>query len=256
MNTSVAILLLVAPILVSGLVALKLNIKQNNLRLLLAFSAAYLFAVSIIHLLPEAFGQPGHTEHTEPLIHNVKMMGLFVVLGFCLQLTIDTFSTGIEHGHVHLHSKECHDHLPYGIIVGLLLHSFLEGLPIYNLNGAQGESSDINHQIIYGLVFHNIPISIAFVLLLKDHKTSPGKIVLLLIGFAIMTPLGYLFSYALQSFGLSNYYAYSQAAFALVIGIFLHISTAILFETSEHHKYNITKVLMMIGGIILAYLVS
>lgn len=252
MNTTIAILLLVLPILISGLVALKLNINQNSLRLLLALSASYLFAVSIIHLLPEAFGN--HHGHSVEV--NVKLTGLFIVLGFCMQLVIDTFSTGIEHGHVHLHSKECHNHLPYGIIIGLMLHSFLEGLPIYNINGEGGNSASINHQLIYGLVLHNIPISIAFVLLLKEHKTKQSSILLLLIGFSLMTPIGYIFSYTLQSIGLSNYHQYSQAAFALVIGIFLHISTAILFETSEQHKYNIAKVVMMISGIILAYLIS
>ncbi len=249
MNTSLAIVALVCPILLSGIIALKVSINQTSLRLLLAFSAAYLFSVSIIHLLPEAF------ESQPALLRNVKMTGLFIVLGFCMQLVIDTFSTGIEHGHVHLHSKGCSTHLPYGIVIGLMLHSFLEGLPIYNLN-AGANVPIINHQLIIGLMFHNIPISIAFVLLLKEHKTAQIKIFLLLIAFSLMTPLGYFFSFALQSFGLNNYYQYSQAAFAIVIGIFLHISTAILFETSDHHKYNIAKVLMMVSGIVLAYLIS
>ncbi len=245
MNASVAIISLITPILLSGIFALKISINQTILRLLLAFSAAYLFSVSIIHLLPEAFAN-----------QNVKLTGLFIVLGFCMQLVLDTFSTGIEHGHVHLHSKECNTHLPFGIIIGLMLHSFLEGLPIYNLNGTVQNLQAINHQLIIGLMIHNIPISIAFVLLLKEHQTKQKNILFLLIAFSLMTPLGYLFSYALQSFGLSNYHQYSQAAFALVIGIFLHISTAILFETSEHHKYNITKVIMMVSGIVLAYLIS
>lgn len=243
MNPFLSILFLIAPILLAGCIALKIKINQINLRLLLAFSAAYLFALSIIHLLPEAFE-----------LGNVKQMGLFIVLGFCLQLLIDTFSTGIEHGHVHLHSSECKKHLPNGIIIGLLLHSFLEGLPIYNLSA--DESSTVNHQLILGLALHNIPITIAFVSLLKEHESKNSKKWALLFLFSIMTPLGYLFSYILQTFGLHNYQTYSQIAFAVVIGIFLHISTAILFETSEHHKYNKTKVLMMAGGIILAYLIS
>ncbi|MGZ3899116.1 MAG: ZIP family metal transporter [Bacteroidia bacterium] len=255
MNTPLAIICLIAPILLSGIIALKANINQTSLRLLLAFSAAYLFSISIIHLLPEAFGH-APSSHNEIIITNVKLTGLFIVLGFCLQLALDTFSTGIEHGHVHLHSKDCHDHLPFGIIIGLMLHSFLEGLPIYNLNGDPESASAINHQLIYGLVLHNIPISIAFVLLLKEHKTKQFNIFLLLTGFSLMTPLGFLFSYSLQSFGLNNYHQYSQAAFAIVIGIFLHISTAILFETSEHHKYNVAKIVMMISGIVLAYVIS
>ena len=238
-----SIICLIAPILVAGTVALKIKINQVNLRLLLAFSAAYLFALSIMHLLPEAF-----------VLGNVKQMGLFIVLGFCLQLLIDTFSTGIEHGHVHLHSHDCKTHLPTGILVGLMLHSFLEGLPIYSL--APGHSATINKQLILGLALHNIPITIAFVSLLKEHESNKGKKWLLLLLFSIMTPIGYLCSYALQTYGLKNYTLFSGLAFALVIGIFLHISTAILFETSEHHKYNKTKVIMMVGGILLAYLIS
>lgn len=242
MNPLIAILCLVAPILLTGAIAFSITIPQNRLRLILAFSAAYLFALSIMHMLPEAFA------HT-----NVKFVGLFIVLGFVLQLLIDTFSTGIEHGHVHLHSNTCKTHLPYGIIIGLLLHSFLEGLPIYDLNAPQ--NANINHQLILGLAIHNLPITIAFVSLLKEHKTN-AKNWFLLVLFSIMTPLGYMSSYALQSFGLNNYEVYGRAAFALVIGIFLHISTAILFETSDQHRYNIKKVMVMAGGIILAYLIS
>jgi zinc and cadmium transporter len=241
-NPLLAIVCLVAPILIAGAIAFNISIVQTRLRLILAFSAAYLFAISIMHMLPEAF------ENGE-----AKLVGLFIVLGFSLQLLIDTFSTGIEHGHVHLHSSACKTHLPYGIIVGLLLHSFLEGLPIYDPNSP--ENSYINYQLILGLAIHNLPITIAFVSLLKEHD-GKGKNWLLLLLFAIMTPLGYLSSYALQSFGLQNYEVYSQAAFALVIGIFLHISTAILFETSDHHRYNLTKVAVMALGIVLAYFIS
>ncbi|HRH12342.1 MAG TPA: ZIP family metal transporter [Bacteroidia bacterium] len=251
MNLLTAILLLVSPILVSGMLALRFSLKADNLRLLLALSAGYLFSVSIIHLLPEAFIQQEDSVHL-----NVKLTGLFIVLGFCLQLIIDTFSTGIEHGHVHLHSKECHDHLPIGIIVGLFLHSFLEGLPVCDLSDTANGSNGVNHRIVYGLIVHNIPISIAFALLLKEHKSSNAKAFLFLILFAFMTPLGFAFSYIMQSVGLNGYILYSKAAFALVIGIFLHISTAILFESSDHHKYNIAKVLMMAAGIILAYIIS
>jgi zinc and cadmium transporter len=241
-NPLIAILALIAPILIAGIIAFNISIAQTRLRLILAFSAAYLFAISIMHMLPEAYAHA-----------NIKLVGLFIVLGFCMQLLIDTFSTGIEHGHVHLHNSTCKKHLPYGIIVGLLLHSFLEGLPIYDLNTP--ENSNINYQLILGLTIHNLPITIAFVALLKEHDTH-AKNWMLLVLFAIMTPIGYLSSYALQSFGLHNYALYSQAAFALVIGIFLHISTAILFETSDQHRYNIAKVAVMAGGIILAYFIS
>jgi zinc transporter ZupT len=243
-NPILAISLLIAPILLTGLIAFNIRVDQMRLRLILAFSAAYLFAITIMHMLPEAFMQ-----------QQVKQTGLFIVIGFCLQIVIDTFSTGIEHGHVHLHNHECKERLPYGIVIGLCLHSFLEGLPVYSINEVNG--SHINHQLILGLAVHNFPITIAFVSLLKEHQ-SKNKLngYLLLLIFSCMAPLGYLGSYVLQSFGLNNYALYSNIAYALVIGIFLHISTAILFESGDHHKYNIKKVIVMVFGIIVAYMIS
>jgi hypothetical protein len=35
---------------------------------------------------------------------------------------------------------------------------------------------------------------------------------------------------------------------ALVVGIFLHISTTILFETEENHKFNMVKFIAIIIG--------
>jgi hypothetical protein len=40
---------------------------------------------------------------------------------------------------------------------------------------------------------------------------------------------------------------------AVVIGILFHISSTIIFESSEGHKFNIAKVSMIILGIGLAY---
>jgi hypothetical protein len=38
---------------------------------------------------------------------------------------------------------------------------------------------------------------------------------------------------------------------AIIIGVFLHISTVILFESSENHKFNLQKFLAIIAGILL-----
>jgi len=55
LNPIISISALIVPILLAGGLTLKIKINQVNLRLLLAFSAAYLFTLSIIHLLPSAF---------------------------------------------------------------------------------------------------------------------------------------------------------------------------------------------------------
>jgi hypothetical protein len=39
---------------------------------------------------------------------------------------------------------------------------------------------------------------------------------------------------------------------AVVIGIFLHISTTILFESSENHRFNLQKFVVIILGTLMA----
>lgn len=242
-------LFLASPVLVTGMIFLSLKIKGRNLRFLLAFSAAYLFAISVTHLLPEAYeGSDG------------KIIGLFILVGFFIQIIIEYFSAGIEHGHVHAHSDSCKKHLPFGMIVGLYLHSLLEGLPIYQSGMIAGTAADTvlstQQSLILGITLHNIPIAIAFVTLLLEHHASKLKTILLLLGFAFMAPLGCLASYLLNSIGVKNYDGFLNLSFGIVIGIFLHISTAIMFETSENHKYNLAKIASMIAGVLLAAFIS
>jgi len=40
----------------------------------------------------------------------------------------------------------------------------------------------------------------------------------------------------------------------VLIGILLHISTTILFETSDGHHFNLTKLLVVVFGILMAAL--
>lgn len=239
---------LALPVLLTGLLFLSVKIKASYLRLLLAFSAAYLFALCVMHLLPECYDST-----------NKYKAGLFILIGFSIQILIEYFSSGIEHGHAHLHSDHCRKHLPFGMIFGLYLHSLLEGLPIYQATSVPAEGNavlNVQQSLIFGIALHNIPIAIAFVTLLLEHHASKARIVALLVGFALMAPLGCFISYLLTQVGLTNYDGFLKASFGVVIGIFLHISTAIMFETSENHKYNLTKIGSMVCGIVVAFLIS
>ena len=39
---------------------------------------------------------------------------------------------------------------------------------------------------------------------------------------------------------------------AVVVGMFLHISTTIIFETTENHKFNLLKLMSILVGVALA----
>jgi len=246
MNSLLSILGLALPVLVTGFFALYFKLNQSVFKLVLAFGAAYLFSTTMMHLLPEAYG---YNNTNVPSI-NFKAVGLFIVIGFSIQLLIENLSAGVEHGHSHHHTEVCHKHFPYGIIIGLLIHSFLEGLPVYN------EGSSTNFQLILGLGIHNIPISFLFVALLKDHHVKVPLVLLFLFLFSMMAPLGYLFSLAVYKMQFMQVLSYQYGAHAIVIGIFLFISTAILFEASEEHKYSPAKIISMLLGIVLAFILS
>src|SRR4028118_1990216 len=70
--------------------------KQYWLKIILAFSGAYLFTLTIIHILPDVL-------ISAPDPHKI---GYYVLAGFFLQLVLELFSHGIEHGHMHLHEHD------------------------------------------------------------------------------------------------------------------------------------------------------
>ena len=61
-----------------------------------------------------------------------------------------------------------------------------------------------------------------------------------------MSPLGVLLGDKVSFF--TTYYTEITA---LIIGVFLHISTIILFESSENHKFNLQKFIAILLGILL-----
>ena len=55
---------------------------------------------------------------------------------------------------------------------------------------------------------------------------------------------------------LADFTFFFDAILALVLGMFLHISTTILFESDESHKFNFLKLSLIVGGGALAYFAS
>jgi hypothetical protein len=67
-----------------------------------------------------------------------------------------------------------------------------------------------------------------------------------------MAPLGLIFgAYLTENFTINT-----DWIMAIAIGMFLHISTTIIFESSEGHKINFMKLLSIIIGFALGVAVS
>ncbi len=203
---------------------------QKSIKMLLAFSGAYLFSIVIIHFLPELYEEKG------------AVIGLTVLAGFLLQILLDFYSTGLEHGHFHAsHFKQ--GVFPLSAIVGLFAHEFFEGLPIELQNSEAGYKT-----MLLAVVLHKIPITVVVYALLNTIGISSKKMWMVIIMFALISPFGTLVGSLIPALG--NYSAYLTA---FATGIFLHVSTTILFESSNNHKYNLTKILVVIAGMVLAY---
>ncbi len=204
-------------------------VKKNNttkLKLILSFSGAYLFAITVLHLLPDVYA--GDQNH---------FIGLFILGGFILQILLEQFSQGIEHGHIHTHNHQ--KSFPWGIMLSLCLHAFLEGMPL---------TAKQYQQLVYGIAIHHIPAAFALGSVLLGNHIKKQSVALLLIVFAAMSPLGYMFSFALSNGNIQSLGSYYPYIMGIVIGIFLHISTTILFESSVDHKFSIKKTIAVLLG--------
>ena len=229
-------LVLISSVLIGVFLVEVLNdLKASAIKLLLAFSGAYLFAISVFHLLPEVYTGDG------------KRIGLFLLIGFILQIVLEFFSQGIEHGHAHLHNKT----IPISMLISLAIHAYLEGMPLGGIehHGHQ-HHADFEGSLLTGIALHKIPVTIVLMSLFSQAGFSKTKSFLLIAIFAAMAPLGTLSGNLVQE--LSYYH---REIMAVVVGIFLHISTTILFETSEAHKFNFQKLLAIALGSILAWMV-
>ncbi len=211
----------------------------KHIRLLNAFTGAYLLSLTVLHLLPDLYeSQPGVA--VKPLV-----IGSFILFGFFLQIALDAISMGVEHGHAH----HLHGGLPIGILAGLCLHAFVEALALGQSPEHQNPHDlAARHFLLISVVVHNYPVSIALLAMLLQGGMKRSSSVVCLGLFAVMAPMGMFIS---THTGLA---VYSRQLMAIVIGIFMHISTTILFESGDVHRIHFQKITAIVLGTALGIL--
>lgn len=217
-------LLLFCSALAAGALAFFVReMPRAHLKTVLSFSGAYILGITVLHLLPDVFAGGNHRA------------GLWILAGFFVQLLLEQLSKGIEHGHVHA------SHAPNWafaaqVMLGLSLHAFLEGVPLtaYPHPEVLGEHGhDAGRHLFWGIILHEMPASFTLAALLLLSGFRKKFVAICLIIKSLMAPAGA---------GLAAWFsldaAASVAATAVVIGLFLHISTTILFEadSNAHHQ--------------------
>ena len=222
------LILFFTPILGSLLVFQVKDLKRVS-KLLLTFSGAYLVSLVFLHILPDIY-QSG-----------AKHIGMFILIGFFLQVLLDYTSKGIEHGHIHIEKRSTIS----GVLIGLYLHAFIEAIPLGMGTNVHYEGS---YSLLAGIIFHKLPVSIVLTTLLLSKAQKPSKIIVPIFIFAIIAPLGYAYGYYFPDFIPIKF----EELMALVVGIFLHVGTTIIFESSDAHRINFGKLIAILVGFALS----
>lgn len=229
-----------------GLLVLKIgNVKERTFKLLLVFAGAYLFSITIIHLLPELMGSSD-----DPV-----QIGIYVLAGFFFQLFLEYFTSGVEHGHLHGFEQEkshhhSHHFTPLTLLIALCIHAIMDGALLVHPS-EQGHAHDTN-ALLAGVVLHKMPAAFALMSVLLHQLRHVGKAVSMLTIFALASPLGlYLSDYLLTHEG-QGWETFTTIIYPLVAGSFLHISTTIFIESSPEHNFNLYKLIASLIGALLA----
>ena len=227
----VALFFFLLPLVAGGAVRI-LRPEAKWLRLLLSFSGAFLVSVVFLHMLPELYEAEGAS------------IGAWVLAGFLLQVVLEFFSAGIEHGHLHGPGHGGHAHaLPWLTMASLCLHSFTEGMPFADPSVAE------DMPFLTGVLLHKMPMAIALatVLLRSGTNTVPAWTMLVL--FAAAAPAGIAVG-TLAGDWMDGHFLHDMLG--LAIGMLLHIGTTIILESAPEHRFNGTRFIAVAIGAILA----
>jgi len=239
----VAVAVLFLSVFLSAIVVLRVKVQEKNLRLLLAFSGAYLLSVSFTHIIPNIFSGEGNA-----------FLGYFVLLGFFIQLFLEFLSSGVGHGHDHHHDHH-HDQgikiSPMALLLGISLHAFFEGMPFAH---EFHNHAHLQESLLIGIVIHKIPIAIVLTSLFINAGYSFKKTMVYMVIFALASPMGSFISSLGAEYITIDIDTYYKIIMALVVGIFMHISTTILFESDKNHHFNLRKMVVILVGVAFAIL--
>ena len=237
------------------------NIDPKAMNYITVFGGAFLFASCFINLVPHIFLGEEPYRFVTPGIH--FKIAAAVMVGFLIQLMLEQLTKGAEHGHNHCpcceeeraaeehhhehhpHAGHCHSttvHPVTGLIIGLSIHAFLEGMPMIDLDG------DIHQGLLYGIVLHNIPIALVLVGLFVHNGYGFWKSMGLLTIFAVMTPLGSLCNLYL----MPENEMLQSLLMGVVVGILLHVSVSILFD-HDHNSFSWAKLALILIAFTAAY---
>jgi hypothetical protein len=223
-------IVLFASVLLGAVSVILFKPQSKVISVLLTFSGAYLLSIMFLKFLPNLYSK------------GVENIGIFILLGLIIQLSIEFLIKGHKHKHYHGHlHHEGEKHFPISLLMGLNLHAFVEGMPL---------ADHQQHHLLWAIALHHFPMAMVLASVMIFSEWNKIWVLFFTLLFGFMTPFG-----ALVGGSVSFLIDYSVYVNALIAGVLLHISTIILFESSQEYKFNFVKFLSVLVGIVLAMLV-
>ena len=217
----------------------------------MAFGGAFIIGMSFLHLLPEAFAATSNA-------------GLFVLLGFVVQIFLEFLSNGIEHGHhhPHHHTADCHDkpvlnRIPWLAFLSLALHAILESMPVIehghdhygHVHGPLALDM-IDWSLVTGLVLHKVPVAMVLMAMMIGEHVPQKWAWALLVMFGLCPSVGMAaFDWMFHNMETVDGLAFAGAMQGCVVGILMHIGTVVLFEAGEGHHFHPGKLIAVLVGL-------
>jgi zinc and cadmium transporter len=211
-----------------------LKIKTGKLiSLTVLFSGSFLLGISLFGLMPELFD-------------HIKEAGVWIVVGFLLQVVLEKFTGGVDHGHIHNHDLPKNELV---LFAGLMLHALFEG---YSAGLTNYLTPGLVSGMVAGISIHEIPAAFSLSVLMSTRYKRKLYLLPILALYACATPIGYISGVFVHSENIISEHM-SQVITAIIAGTFLHISTTIVFENSLLKREGVNKWIMIILGLAISY---
>ena len=248
----IAFFLVFATGLLGGLVSKWLSVSQKSdliFSLGNAFAGGVFLGAGLIHMMPDA--QEGFSDLTAS---GYPWFAVVCCVGFLLILFLE--KVAMRHSHSHTDPSMFPGNLvlyPYVLMIVLSVHSVIMGIAL----GTEVRIAQVA-VILIAIVAHKGTAAFSLTVSLLRGSVRRGRVILLVILFSAMTPLGILLGVGFMALLTGRAEKIFEAGFdALAAGTFLYVALLdILQEEFSVHTHRLLKFAFVFGGLAVMAIVA
>lgn len=208
--------------------------KQIKIDPLLSFCSGVLIATAFLYMLPAAMSM------------NSSDAGFYILVGFLILYILEKF--------IMVHPCQEHNCVSHTVgisaFIGLSIHCLLTGFSL----GIAIQSSDtiqILTPLLTAIIAHKVPESFSLSTLLIRSKMKISSVVIFLLCYCLMTPLGIYFSKLSMDLTITTPL---YLLFSISTGTFIYIASSDILPQVHHHgKFRYFHLFLFILGVFLIY---